>query len=85
MSETRTDGRTDAPAIATGTDRRRPGRIDANPALIPLLRGEAAPTPDATFDGSDDLAPSRGIAFGVLLSIPAWIGIVRSGIWLLGR
>lgn len=62
-------------------DRRRPGRSDqVSPHLVPLLRtfeAEAAPVP-ATADGlpfEDALAPAKGIAVGLALSVPLWAAI----------
>ncbi len=53
-------------------DRRRPGRLEQISAdLIPLLRTETA----RYVDGSDDLAPARGIAVGLLLSALLWAGL----------
>ncbi len=63
--------------------RRRPGRNDqASPHLIPLLRSPAtADIPMPPFGEldtpplGDDLAPVRGIIFGLALSVPLWAGI----------
>ncbi len=53
-----------------------------NPALLPLLRGEAAgtlteplsviPFTEADWEPDDAMAPARGLAFGLLLSLPIW-------------
>ena len=68
-----------APAASTASkDRRRPGRPDhASPHLIPLLRTaeiEAAAAPGATDElpFEDALAPAKGIALGLGLSVPLW-------------
>ena len=67
-----------------GIERRRPGRIKAADAeLIPLMRKpdlvmELPPEPLATWDAwepKDPLQPSRGIALGVVLSLPIWAAI----------
>ena len=60
------------------TDRRRPGRAaEANPNLVPLLRGEA----EAALLAGDDLdlsyglehtTPMLGVAVGMIMSIPLW-------------
>ncbi len=57
-------------ADASGApDRRRPGRLEQISAdLIPLLRTETA----QYVDGSDSLAPARGIVVGLLLSALLW-------------
>lgn len=66
-------------------DRRRPGRREVNPVLIPLLRRPAGDgsLPDADLSwhlqdgpavraGQDPLAAMRGVGMGVLLSAPFW-------------
>lgn len=72
-----------APAASTAPkDRRRPGRPDqVSPSLVPLLRTpsviEAAPASEMA-DGpplDDALAPARGIAIGLVLSVPLWAAI----------
>ena len=74
-----------APVVsAASKDRRRPGRPDqASPHLIPLLRTteiEAAAASDAEggLAFEDALAPAKGIAAGLLLSVPVWavIGMI---------
>ena len=75
-----------APAAAVKSkDRRRPGRPDqASPHLIPLLRTaeiEAAAASIAAEElpfEEDALAPAKGIAIGLLLSVPVWavIGMI---------
>lgn len=67
---------------AVVVDRRRPGRHDAHPALIRLLRAPAEvqglAEQDQRFlddDGNDRLASARGVLIGVLLAIPMWIVI----------
>ncbi len=72
-------GKLAAPAALN--DRRRPDRLrDVSPHLIPLLR--TSPTQDA-FPGlsseegiapfEDELTPARGIALGLVLSVPLWV------------
>jgi hypothetical protein len=60
-------------------DQRRAGRLEhVSPALIPLLRN---PGQYVDADDSDPLAPTRGIAVALLLSVFIWalIGLgVRS-------
>lgn len=74
-------------ASAASKDRRRPGRPDqTSQHLIPLLRAseiEAAAASDAAFEtgdglAEDALAPAKGIAVGLLLSVPVWavIGMI---------
>lgn len=73
-----------ATASAASRDRRRPGRPDqASPHLIPLLRtseieGAAAANPADELPLEDALAPAKGIAVGLLLSVPVWavIGMI---------
>ena len=65
-------------ASAASKDRRRPGRPDhASPLLIPLLRTaeiEAAAASGTTDElpFEDALAPAKGIAVGLALSVPLW-------------
>ncbi len=65
-------------------DRRRPGRAEVSQSLLPLLRSstESHDPPLAIMDietradaDEDALAPARGIAFGLLLSVPLWVVI----------
>jgi hypothetical protein len=68
----------------TVSDRRRPGRRDVAPQLTTLLRtlaNDADVSGDLVrqFEGEeeptiklDPMAPARGIALGVALSIPIW-------------
>lgn len=61
------------------TDRRRPGRPEhVSPALIPLLRGDAAPVADEPlqFGDPDQLGGARGLAVGVVVSAALWAGLV---------
>ena len=65
-------------------ERRRPGRRDVNPMLIPLLRRPAGDgslcdttVPDleavsALNPGQDPLGAARGVAVSVLLSVSVW-------------
>ena len=66
-------------------ERRRPGRRDVVPALIPLLRRPAGDgtladsespwrleTLPALKAGQDALAAMRGVAMGLMLSAPLW-------------
>lgn len=75
MSDIRDDAQvSDAPPMRL--ERRRPGRIEnLNPALIPLLRGEAKPPSDTEAVQEGDLAPATGIAVSVVLSGLAWVVI----------
>ena len=70
------------PAVsAASKDRRRPGRPDqASPHLIPLLRtteieAAAASGMEDELPFEDALAPAKGIAVGLLLSVPVWAAI----------
>ncbi len=71
-------------------DRRRPGRVDdANPNLVPLLRGEAAPDLLVSDDldlpyGLEHTIPMRGIAVGLAMSIPLW-GVLGLVAWAILR
>ena len=67
-------------------ERRRPGRVVYdNPALLALLRGTAPPIemekPTGGGEEESDGLPARGIAIGVLLSVPQW-GIMGGVGWL---
>ena len=74
----------EASRLATGysgsAERRRPGRQDVSPALLPLLRGQQGPIAEAARvaaeEDSHDLAPARGIFLGLLISLPLWIAVV---------
>ena len=78
----------DVHAELVAEDRRRPGRTHADPALVPLLRQVSAELdwqkqwPDESIDDwqerldendQDALGSARGIALGVVLSMPAWL------------
>ncbi len=75
--------------LPAGMERRRPGRREhVDPALIPLLRRK--PDQEATLpafelheDRMADLAPSRGIVIGVLVSIVIWVAGVFGVLYLL--
>ncbi len=73
-------------ASAASKDRRRPGRPDhASPHLIPLLRTaeiEAAAASGATDElpFEDALAPAKGIAIGLGLSVPLW-AVIGGIVW----
>jgi hypothetical protein len=56
-------------------ERRRPGRI-ASPPLIPLLRCSIAPAPDFEETREKEVAPARGIVFGVLISGLFWAVLI---------
>ena len=77
-----------------GIERRRPGRRDVNPVLIPLLRkpagdgilpndglrrSEALP---ALKIGQDALDAARGMAMGLVLSAPLWGAMAAIGLVL---
>ena len=76
-----------APDGSLLTDRRRPGRVEnVNPSLVPLLRGQATsgePDSKTQFGDPDQLGATRGIALGVVLSLPLWTGILLLGRWAL--
>jgi hypothetical protein len=67
-------------------DRRRPGRKEVSPVLVPLLRGEGDPmlldfaheaaVLESDWDPVDALRPARGIAYGLLLSLPLWAALL---------
>jgi hypothetical protein len=74
-------------AVVGQAERRRPGRTEIDPALVPILRrpsgaasqpdqrhaeDEDTPRPPLSCDEQDDLEPSRGMIFGVMLSLPLW-------------
>ena len=75
-------------------ERRRPGRRDVSPALIPLLR---KPAGDGTVPGEgfrhrdavpalnvgqDALDAARGVAMGLALSAPLWGAMAVLGLML---
>jgi hypothetical protein len=77
-------------------ERRRPGRREVSPELIPLLRGpstadvpnvpeaaQASSPVDLSFldDGGN---PARGILIGMLLSLPLWGAAIWITAWLWG-
>ena len=73
------EGASDAPA-SEHADRRRPGRQDVNPSLIPLLRkgplGRGTDVYDQLAPRSrEDLAPGQGIMVAVLLSGLFWAAV----------
>lgn len=69
-------------------DRRRPGRIEVTRSLLPLLRNrhdQFALLTDAPSDVQLDdepmtnpLLPARGIAAGLLLSVPIWAALLAT-------
>jgi hypothetical protein len=66
-------------------DRRRPGRIDVSPELIPLLRETASADAELFVhpeEASDQLSAARGIIAAVLPSIIMW-AIIGLMLWLL--
>ena len=76
-----------APLVsAAAKDRRRPGRPDqASPHLIPLLRTADIEAAAASGIGDelpfeDALAPAKGIAVGLLLSVPVW-AVIGGIVW----
>ena len=81
-----------APTPAEIKNRRRLGRNDqVSPHLILLLRDPAAvgipappPYETETLPLSDQLAPARGIAFGLVLSVPLW-AVVAGAVWAVLR
>jgi hypothetical protein len=79
------------PSSSVIEDRRRPGRQDASPHLIPLLRDPIGTDPDALLreptDPSSDrkeLAPAIGILVGLALSVPLW-GLIGALMWAIWR
>jgi hypothetical protein len=75
------------------TNRRRPGRKDVSPELIPLLRTPTQGSPndvgmtveeaDFVSDPDDDAGrPARGILFAILLSLPIWSVIAVLVTWM---
>lgn len=77
-----------APAIAAAPkDRRRPGRPDQVSAnLVPLLRASPMIEAAAAFERADGpgiedaLTPARGIAVGLVLSVPLW-AVIGGVVW----
>ena len=71
-------------------ERRRPGRRDASPELIALLRAQDSAWPACddrdcfVLEREDGLAPARGIGIGVLFAVPMW-GVIALGIHLVLR
>jgi hypothetical protein len=58
-------------------DRRRPGRIDASPGLIDLLRGSGGGgllSPEESHD-TNPLSAARGIKIAIALSAPFWAAL----------
>ncbi len=80
--EPNTAGQTEAQRQALVEERRRPGRAPVSPTLLPLLRrggtdGVTEPQshsaePDVEWEAEDSMGPSRGIVFGLILSLPIW-------------
>lgn len=75
----------DAPIDDTvGVERRRPGRQDVDPTLLPLLRDASTAGPadgsgsiadDPALEADDvqeDGTPFRGILVGLMLALPFW-------------
>jgi hypothetical protein len=70
------------------TDRRRPGRTEVSPVLVPLLRRESVPVMtdivreasllESDWEPMDALRPARGIAYGLLLSLPLWAALLAT-------
>ena len=81
-----------APTPAKIKNRRRLGRNDqVNLHLIPLLRdpvavdiSELPPCEAGALPLSDQLAPARGIAFGLVLSVPLW-AVIAGAVWAVLR
>jgi hypothetical protein len=70
-----------SPSLVETLERRRPGRLPAvSPTLIPLLRGETEPQPDANERWDRDLAPATGIAVGLVISGAMWV-LILSIVW----
>jgi hypothetical protein len=80
--EPETVGQTEAQRAALVEERRRPGRAPVSPTLLPLLRsggtdGLKEPLADSfihdvEWESEDSMSPSRGIVFGLILSLPIW-------------
>ncbi len=64
-----------AKVAAKVADRRRPGRAEINPALVPLLRKPTTPETEGadTEELWADRAPARGLIVGVMISAVLWI------------
>jgi hypothetical protein len=65
-------------------ERRRPGRKTiVNPALLPLLRGSAAPALDQDLDDQSEnpLRPAKGVLVGLLISGLIWTLVGSLLIW----
>jgi hypothetical protein len=57
-------------------ERRRPGRLeDANPSLLPLLRGEAMPASELVQDSEHCLDAATGILVSAIISCLFWAAI----------
>jgi len=59
-------------------DRRRPGRVEYDdPALIELLRtsGTGVQADEEEDQTDHDLAPARGLVFGLLIGVSMWTAI----------
>jgi len=72
----------DPVACTAAKDRRRPGRLSrVSPELVPLLRGDAVPTPqpELQFGDPDQLQGVRGIPLAIALSAALWAGIAYAG------
>lgn len=73
-------------ASATPKDHRRPGRPDqVSPNLVPLLRTSPVIEAVPAFEGADGpvddaLTPARGIAVGLVLSVPLW-AVIGGVVW----
>ena len=84
--ETTTDPAPVPVVSAASKDRRRPGRADqASSHLLPLLRtaeieAAAASGIEEELPFEDALAPAKGIAVGLLLSMPVW-AVVAGIVW----
>lgn len=83
-----TSAGTEQDLLLTG-ERRRPGRIQrVKPALIPLLRADEIAKIATDDDGAtnnddqDPLRAARGMAVGLLLVAPFWIGVGGLLWWL---
>lgn len=76
------------PDVATNVvlgDRRRPGRRDASPELIDLLRGSGGGGLLSRVDNDDTnpLSASRGIKVAIVLSALIWALALVLTVWLL--